>query len=225
MTAMPVPLPRMCSVLAHEIRTPLSVLQGYIRLLQRQREPGHPEHAMLEAMLSATGQITAIARQASELGSWLTALETSPLPLVRYADVFAALAQRSADRSGLQVIRPPDAAADRTLRADPARLAEAIVVLAEAEARELGSDVIEISMIERTGEAGVIRMRPLPPVGAPAVSPSRPGAQRALSFERGGAGLALVAASHVFAVHDAVLTSHDEPVEFLIQFPPGGGAQ
>ena len=69
MTAMPVPLPRMCSVLAHEIRTPLSVLQGYIRLLQRQREPGHPEHAMLEAMLSATGQITAIARHHLEFSA------------------------------------------------------------------------------------------------------------------------------------------------------------
>ena len=65
------------SVLAHELRSPLSVLQGYIRLLQRKRDASDPETAMLTAMLAATGRLTTLGRQSSELAVWLRRTEPS----------------------------------------------------------------------------------------------------------------------------------------------------
>src|SRR5690348_1243122 len=59
------------SVLAHELRSPLSVLQGYIRLLQRKRDATDPESAMLTAMLGATTRLAALGRQSSELAVWM----------------------------------------------------------------------------------------------------------------------------------------------------------
>ena len=58
------------SILAHELRSPLGVIQGYIRMLRMRRTDDDPEAKMLTAMLDATGRISAVARQASELAQW-----------------------------------------------------------------------------------------------------------------------------------------------------------
>jgi signal transduction histidine kinase len=50
---MRVELPSLLSVLAHELRSPLRVLQGYLGLMLRQREAGHPDVQMLVALLDA----------------------------------------------------------------------------------------------------------------------------------------------------------------------------
>ena len=223
---MPDPLPRVCSFLAHQLRTPLSVLQGYIRLLQRQRDDHHPDAAMLEAMLEATGRLTVIARQASELGSWLSATADAPLPEVTLRDLFGALESRAAGHPAINTIAPPTDAGRGVLRADRERLADAVMAIAESLLRETGSAVIELSMSDpHAGGSGGLHLRPLAPVHAPAAPPSRPGAQRALLFDRGGAGLAMVAASYVLDAHRARVGPADDPHEILIQFPREGGAE
>lgn len=225
MKQMPVPLPRMCSVLAHELRSPLSVLQGYIRLLQRQRPPDHPEAAMLEAMLDATGRLTAIARQASELGGWLTTRSTLPLRAVAAAEVLEALSAR-ADGGGVHVLRRGPGAADAVrLRADPPMLADAVVSFAESIRRETGDGMIEISLSDPLPEGSTgLLVRPSSAAGTPISSPSGSAAQRALSFDRGGAGLALIVASFVLDAHGASITpGNDDAIQ--IRFPPEGGAE
>src|SRR5690606_27057268 len=144
---MAVPWPKVCGILAHELRAPLGVLQGYIRLLERQRLDDDPERPMLQAMLEATGRITTIARQASDLGTWLQAVdEEASLSCVEYAGLFAALADRtSVGHPQIRVKDPSPQVAMRTLRADVDRLADALLSTAESLRHETGEDVIEIA--------------------------------------------------------------------------------
>jgi K+-sensing histidine kinase KdpD len=222
---MPVPLPRMCSVLAHELRSPLSVLQGYIRLLQRQRDAGHPETAMLDAMLDATGRLTAIARQASELGAWLAARDTTPLESVAVADVLEEITKRTAPDGAISVIRTSDSGEQSPrVQADASALAGAVMALAESMAREAGGSVVEISHRRQAPDASPslsLRTRTAPAAENGHVEGH---AQRALSFDRGGAGLALIAASYILDAHGAHTRIGNVPGSIDIHFGKDGGA-
>ena len=202
------------------------MIQGYIRLLQRQREPGHPEMVMLEAMLDATGRLTSIARQASDLGNWLTGLQTRPFGPVPITAVTDALADRL--RSGhpaiaMKPVGPLEPVP--TLRADPAALANAILALAEAMHRDDESAVIEVSMLDPLADGSAGLRLGATPSAPESAAPSRSTPPRAPSFDRGGAGLALVAASHVFDEHGASIAPAAEPGHIVIRFPHSGGAQ
>jgi hypothetical protein len=200
----------MCSVLAHELRSPLSVLQGYIRLLQRQREPGHPEMAMLEAMLDATGRLTTIARQ-----------PFGPVAVTAVAD---ALADRLRNMPPAVALLPVPAT-PLTLRADPAALAGAIVALAESMHRDNESAVIEISVLDSQADGSVgFALGPASSTTGTASSPGRP-TSPGPSFDRGGAGLALIAASHVLDQHGASFDATTAPGHIVIRFPHPGGSQ
>jgi hypothetical protein len=215
----------MCSVLAHELRSPLSVLQGYIRLLQRQREAGHPEIPMLEAMLDATGRLTTIARQASDLGNWLAAVEARPLGSVPVAAVTDALAERLRNASPT-IALVPSPSTSLALRADPAVLAGAILALAESMHRDDESAVIEISLID-PGPGGSVAFAIGPAASAPGstTSPNRPTSPREPSFDRGGAGLALPPPAHVLDQHRASIETAAAPGHVVIRFPHPGGSQ
>lgn len=220
---MAVPLPKICSVLAHELRSPLSVLQGYIRLLLQQRDPSHPEAPMLQAMLDATGRLTAIARQASDLGMWLAKRDSSPLELVSTADVLDEVDIRIPSDGAITVIRPPEMLYAH-LRADASALAGAIVALAESMARETGGSAIEIAPVARgTGAPALsLRSRTFEEKVNGHAGPAS--ATRALSLELGGAGLALVAASYVLDAHGAAIEPGDVPGSITIRFGESGGA-
>jgi hypothetical protein len=217
----------MCSVLAHELRSPLSVLQGYIRLLQRPRDPDHPEMAMLEAMLDATGRLTTIARQASDLGNWLAAVEAAPRTAVAVEAVAAAVAGRLSNDGPITLIAPPQGTGTRAehTERDAAALAGAIVSLAESMHRDDETATIEISVsggLDGRHPGFVLCPRS---TGARTVHPTRSGLPRALAFDQGGAGLALIAASHVFDYHRVVLEPDDAPGSLSVRFPHTGGAQ
>lgn len=223
---MPVPLPRMCSVLAHELRSPISVLQGYVRLLQRQREADHPEAAMLEAMLDATGRLTTIARQASDLGNWLTGAERVPLPRVDARAVVDALAERVRNDETVAVVPPATPAVSRAMRADPLVLADAIAAVATSLQRDHDESVIEIRQPVPSADAAVVFvLQPRSTAPDPAAVAGRVGTPRDFAFDRGGAGLALVAASYVLDQHGASITPAEPPGSLEIRFPHMGGAQ
>lgn len=216
---MPVPLPKLCAVLAHELRSPLSVIQGYIRLMQRQRDRDHPDSPMLDAMLSATARLTAIAREASDLSGWLTTTGSAPLPSVPLGAVLDALAERALKTPGVQLVAatPP---VDLRLNAEPGLLADAILALAGSMARETGEPVVTISTPDSSTPPTQFVLRACSLDGA--VS-HHTGAQRAGAFDRGGAGLALILASYVLDAHGATVQPHDEASVLSIQIPPERG--
>lgn len=193
-----VELPDVLAVLAHEIRSPLTVLQGYIRLLQRERPAGDPEAAMLAAMLDATGRLATLGRQASDLAMFLRPTADTWMVLTA-AQVAAELAKRAPDAIG--VVDRLDAARDRIrVRASGTLLASAICALADLVMRESGS---RTATIVAAGDASVLRFD----VCAGSVSEPPRAADtadaRPIPFTSGGLGLALVLASYVLAAHRA----------------------
>jgi len=222
---MPVPLPKLCAVLAHELRSPLSVLQGYIRLLQRQRHVDDPDMAMLEAMLQATARLTVIAHQASDLAGWITVPDATPLPPVSRAAVVDALTERAQASAAIRVVTPDSTHAPR-LDAKPTALADAIITLAESMARETGADVIEISTADSPADGSTrFNISPGPSFGAPPAPMGRSAAERAVTFDRGGAGLAMILASYVLDAHGATITPDSESGQISLRFPPERGAR
>lgn len=225
MPHMPVPLPRMCSVLAHELRSPLSVIQGYIRLLQRQRDAEHPDMPMLEAMLEATGRLTTIARQASDLGNWMSGPATRPLEATQAGSVMETLAQRLGTDARMAVLAYQNVSGQQ-FHADAAALTGALAAVAEAMHRDMETGVVEISLVDPPdGGSVAFTLRPRRAATATTALSSRSGTPRAFSFDRGGAGLALIAASHVLDVHQAAMEPADDAGALTLRFPQTGGTR
>lgn len=192
------------SVLAHELRSPLSVLQGYIRLLQRKRDAGDPESAMLTAMLAATTRLAALGRQSSELAVWMRREES------HVATDAAGLMQAVAAHAPAGVTAIPTAAslAHAPLRvADVQALAQAIGALAELAMRETRQTAAAVALCRDDG--GGVRV--LIAVGSDAATleagGALPAATEPVPFNRGGLGLSLCLASYVLASHGATATA------------------
>jgi K+-sensing histidine kinase KdpD len=201
---MSVELPDLLSVLAHELRSPLSVLQGYIRLLQRDRPAGDPETSMLTSMLDSTGRLAAIGRQASDLAVFLK----SPAGAERHVTVGALLAEITKRApAGVTVVPCRDIAADAAI-ATPSDelLASAIVALTDLVKRDSGGKAAVVTAcVSDVGVRFAI---------APGTEPDRATIDPAdrgtgLALDRGGLGLSLVVASYVLDAHGAHVTAHD----------------
>jgi signal transduction histidine kinase len=206
------------SVLAHELRSPLSVLQGYIRLLQRKREPADPESAMLNAMLAATTRLAALGRQSSELAAWMrredTWVTTDAAALMQVVTAHAP--------AGVRILPVAESVAPVALRvADPQALAQAIAALAELVMRETRQTAAAIAL--RHDDDGTLRL--LIAVAAEAATleggGSLPASTEPVPFNGGGLGLALSLAAYVLASHGATATTTPDLAHVEVRLVPG----
>jgi signal transduction histidine kinase len=226
---MRVELPRLLSVLAHELRGPLSVIQGYLRLMLKQRDSSHAETPMIRAMLDATGRLAALGRHASDVSLWTShATDAAQVDLAVLADKTAALVP-----SGTASVRlDPDAGREAVSTLDPDALAAALAALAEVAARDTGGRV-ELSARSATDSRTITVV--LTPTDVPGLGPagddSIPGAEAATSrpltvaFDRGGFGLSLVLASYVLDAHGAAVQTANAGTRVEVQLQKAGGSK
>lgn len=176
-----------CSVFSHEVRAPLSVLQGYLRLL---RTSGNaPPDSALRAMLEATAQLAAIGHQASDLQAALE--RRTPTMLTTVGAVLAQVGQlRPACR-----IDGATALATRRLEVagDGTELAGALATIADAVAREAEQDSACLAA-EPAGGATIEITADGEAAAAGALNPET-------WFRRGGYGLTLLTAAVVLDAH------------------------
>lgn len=197
---MRVELSKALSILSHEVRGSLGVLQGYLRMLRE----GVPDPAltarMLQSMQDATTRLAAIAREASELSAWNDGRRPEGHEVVAIGEVLQQ-AVTAAGAAGATVDLPADLA-DVQLRSEPPG----------AIARALGA-VLNATGREAPGRAFVLTVRPGAEAGeiavdiSPAAGETVDAAAAPFDFGRGGMGLSLVLASHVLDVHGARLTT------------------
>jgi light-regulated signal transduction histidine kinase (bacteriophytochrome) len=214
---MRVDLPDVLSLLAHEVRSPLSVLQGYVRLLQRQRDVSDPESAILTPMLNATTRLATLGRQASDLAVWLKRREPASPVLLRalLEDV-----TRCAP-PGLSVAADAASTPVRVLTPDPQALAQSVCALAELVMRETSQRTALIAISGGAAEGGACLA--IVAGAAPDAAVLALPATEAVPFERGGLGLSLVFASYVLDAHRARVARTSAFERIDVELPTHGG--
>ncbi len=200
---MRVELSRVFSILAHELRSPLGVIQGYVRMLKMRRADDDPETRMLTAILDATGRITAVARHASELAA---AHEIEPVGDVTELAVQVLLERALAgDQLPATVsLETVAGAGERLIRTHhPAALTAALTTLVIAAARQSPDVPVRVSA-RPEGDGTAIAIGPAPALaGLTSAAIASADAARAADrlFGAGGQGLALVLAASVLDRH------------------------
>jgi two-component system, cell cycle sensor histidine kinase PleC len=205
------PLPRAMSLAAHELRTPLSVVGGYLRMLLR--EQGGPlsekQRKMLEEAERSCARMAVLVSEMSDLGkleSGQLEIERRPLDLAALVAELASRMHEGSDRG----VRLEARGTDRPLHVigDRTRLEAAIGALLYASLRERGDPgviVAECSATAGPDAAAIVAISDETSV--------RELAQAAASgapfdeWMRGGLGLALPVARRIVEAHGGALWS------------------
>jgi len=206
------PLPRVMSLAVHELRTPVTVVSGYLRMLLR--EQGGPltdkQRKMLEEAERSCARIAALVAEMSELGK----LEAGDLPLSTQefdlAPVLSDVAS-SMHEGGDRGIRVELRGANQPLMVsgDRARLSAALTSLLHAAVREQGEPgvvVVDCSVVKNDRPWVVVA------IGVPqliAALRDHAGPSRAFDEWIGGLGMALPVARRVVEAHGGALWSAD----------------
>ncbi len=202
------------------------MIQGYLRILRTRRADDETDVRMLNAMLDATGRITTLARQASDLATWQdgraiagerVTIPASSLIERAVAGVTGGVASAEvSDEASALLVETPGAGA----------LAAALTALIQAVARETEPPVLVSGRAIAGHRLGVV----IRPSAATAAVPEDLDALDAATvttgnrapFDEGGQGLSLVLAAEVLAAHQASVLAIDRPTAFVVTFPSRG---
>lgn len=203
-------LPRALSLAVHELRTPVTVVAGYLRMLLK--EQGGPlsdkQRKMLEEAERSCGRIGALVSEMSELGK----MESGDVGLARQPFDLAALVVELAsgmhegDDRGVQLsVRGADTPLN--VVGDRARLGAAVRALLHASLRERGEPGVILaacSAVDGAHPAAILAIGDETTVQALADT-----AAAGAPFDewRGGLGLALPVARRVIEAHGGTLWS------------------
>lgn len=213
-------------VLAHELRSPTGVAQGYLKMVLDGRLPGAADQQRaIEQTRDAVGRIAALSREVSDVASWLDRPESPralwrPLSARSLLDTVVARAGQDAVDSSLFSL--DSAIAVRTC--DEAALTAALASLMSATIRE--APRARLSLLANVSDSPPAYLDII--VGTPELTqalssgPSAPDADR-IALERGGLGLALVMALLVLDTHRAtVWTARGQRAALAVRLPIEG---
>lgn len=206
-------LPRTMSLAVHELRTPVTVVAGYLRMLLREQAGPltDKQKKMLEEADRSCGRLGALVAEMSELGK----LEGRDIAMARHEFDIAALASELAtdmhegeDRGVTLEVR---GSGPVTVTGDRTRVAAALKALIHSALRErgeAGAVVVDCSVQPGTPGWAVVAIGDesmLEPLARAAQ-----GDPPAFDEWRGGLGLALPVARRVIEAHGGALWSADD---------------
>jgi signal transduction histidine kinase len=194
---------RLLSLAAHEFRTPVSVVGGYLRMLQRESDPplSDRQRKMVDEAERSCTRLAALVAEMSEiakLDSGQTAMAEAPFDLFAVLQEVAEGVHEAKDRQVQLVVRGPASGAPMT--GDLARLRSAFDAIFRAVLREQPPAATVV--VDRRG--------PTAASGAPAMIVIAPhedlqwvveAAPRPFDDKRGGLGLLLQIAQRVVERH------------------------
>ena len=197
---MPVDINDILHVLAHELRTPVGIAHGYVRLLLEERLHQETDRRRaLEQMQKALGRLSDLSHESTALAAWYEQEHTEA-----HAVPARAVLERVAEADYAWPVtvafsNVPDGCLVRT--PDDASPARALIGVVRATARELRGTTCDVTAHVVNGSVEILtgpeemlealRTGPLAPEAGP------------VALERGGLGLALVHAAIVLDAHGA----------------------
>ena len=198
---MRVELPKALSILAHEARGSLGVIQGYLRMLRQGVADEATTNRMFQAMHDATGRLSALAREASELAAWCDGRQPEGSEVVTIDDLVGAVASGAAKKSPREVHVADDVRSAKVRSQPEGALVASLTAVTEAVAREAPGAPVALAASAASGADAVLLEI------APAVWDRAPRSQTSATFNfaSGGSGLALVLASYVLDAHEVQL--------------------
>jgi signal transduction histidine kinase len=195
---MPVEISDILHVLAHELRTPVGIAHGYVRLLLEDRLPQEAErHRALEQLQKALSRLTTLSQESSALANWYERAG-GEAGTVNARGLLDTIARADFDSPvTVDTSRVPAGAMistdDRTV------LEQALLSLVRSTARELRGRVCAVTSRDGEGHLDVL----IGPEDQLAVLTRGPADSDAgpIAIDRGGIGLALVHATVVVGAH------------------------
>jgi signal transduction histidine kinase len=205
-------LPRAMSLAVHELRTPVTVVAGYLRMLLREQAGPltDKQKKMLEEADRSCGRLGSLVSEMSEFGK----LESRELSLARQDFDLAELTQQLAsdmhEGSDRGVTLDTRCAGALPVTGDRTRISAALTALIHSALRERGEPgavIVECSTIPGTPAWAVVAIGD----EAAVASLARVGPDSAAPFDewRGGLGLALPVARRVIEAHGGAVWSAD----------------
>ena len=197
---MPVDINDILHVLAHELRTPVGIAHGYVRLLLEERlHQESDRRRALEQMQKALGRLTDLSHESTALAAWYEQEHTSAHQVAARA-----LLERVAEANyefpvTVDLTRLPEEPMVRT--PDDQSLSRALIGVVRATARELRGTTCDVMARVVNGSVEILT-GPEELLEALATGPQSPAAGP-VALERGGLGLALVHAAIVLDAHGA----------------------
>lgn len=216
---MSVDIAKLLHVLAHELRTPSGIAQGYLRMLLEDRlsDPADRRRAIEQAQ-KALARVSELTHESTELADWMETERSTVDTIDAGTLVERALSIAAIDPpSNVQVDSPTASVQISTVDADA--LVHAIASWFKATARELRTQVCTIQAHSHDNHTLDLLIGPAEQMAALTTGPNAPHA-RPLALERGGLGLALVTAAVVLEAHGAVgWTAHGSRTTVGIRLP------
>jgi signal transduction histidine kinase len=196
---MPDDAPRVLSLLSHELRGPLGVVRGYLRLLEQSApELSQKSRQTVAAALRASDRMAGVLDEASLLAHLKIGDVTLELKPVLLDTLVHSAIQAAALPEGSQVDLDAAALPSVSLDADGARLRSALATFITAVARAQSSHIVVEISATRTRLSGkrAVRLR-IGPRTLSGVS----GSEVELDTSRGGFGLAIPIAAVIVEGH------------------------
>jgi signal transduction histidine kinase len=196
---MSVDISNILHVLAHELRTPVGIAHGYVRLLLEERlHQESDRRRALEQMQKALGRLSELSHESSRLAAWFEQDRGEPVS-VGAAGLLARVAEADYEVPVVaDVTAIPEDARLRT--SDAGMLAAALINMVRATARELRG--AECAVVATVDGARFLDVLIGPSDRLTALGAGRGSADAGpLALERGGLGLSLVEAAIVLDAH------------------------
>jgi signal transduction histidine kinase len=205
--------PRLLSLAVHELRTPASVVSGYLRMVLTERAGAVPEaqRRFLEEAEKSCRRIAELLADMSDLAH----IELGDAPFRRETVDLAALVREVAEGAGrgddLAIVTLEENATPAAIQGDPARLRAALAAIVRCVQREtVGSQGI---VVKRTSQPGWVAIAVGQADAADALATAgRRASSDAVRFDelRGGMGVALPVARRVVERHGGRLVVLDD---------------
>jgi signal transduction histidine kinase len=199
---MRVDIGKVLHVLAHEIRTPSGIAQGYVRMLLEDRlsDPADRRRA-LEQTQKALARVSELTQESSMLADWFEADHTADGSIEARTVIERVVGGAALEPAHVKVeLAAPDA---RVATVNERALVDALISVVKATARELRQDVCMLHVRSHENRMCELLIGSAEQLPALAVGPDA-SAAGPLALERGGLGLSFVTAAVVLEAHRAI---------------------